>query len=266
MIVNRSLAACLALMATAGCTARSSPEDAATAVAAEGLNPSSYPALMFRHAPVMYFDSSNYVSKAGRGGYGVSFHVDVAVENLAYDKQVGIVWTYDSWQHVETCALAYERPLDDGMELWGADCGKDTEGQTSDPYFAAYAAMNGTTYWDSNGGWNYAIGPTPAGPDWPTPERAVSAWDEGIVGGVASGKAAVWSYPGTRAVSVVYTTDGWATTRSFSATPQPDGTWSWSIPLSAPSGATFTWAVSYDVGGVTFWDDAGGRNYSDPIP
>jgi hypothetical protein len=234
---------------------------------------SRLPVFEFRHAPVEFFDYRDFVWIAGRGGYGMRFHADVTVENLAFNKQVGIVWTANNWQNAVTCMLGYEDALENGFEKWGGDC--STSLQEAGPQFAslaAFATMNGTNYWDNNAGANYVIGDSSLGPMYPSPAQGVTPYE--IVYGaaaahkpypVAFGTAMVWPYPGDKSVGIVYTTDAWTTTNALAATANADGTWSWTLPLSH-GGTTLTYAVHYTVAGVDFWANNGGKNYSDPIP
>jgi hypothetical protein len=224
--------------------------------------------------PVQYFDYRDFVWQAGRGGYAIAFHLDVAVQNLAYEKHVGVVWTADQWVSTLTCDLAYEGPLDAGYEKWGADCKYPTVATSGGVDFAVYATMGGTTYWDNDGGKNHRLGEGIRGL-LPSPERGVSVFDEGIWPSSptsptphAIGYAQVWPYsggePGARTVTVVYTTDHWATTQTYAAGRNTDGTYSWDIPVPATA-PTLEFAVSYDVAGMTFWDNRNGANYVDAI-
>lgn len=104
------------------------------------------------------------------------FWVDIAVQNIAYDKQVGIVWTDDGWTSVYYADAWYEYDLGDGYEQWGVDFDpagtlindgawstwENMYGVTQDVYgsalnieFAVYATIDGVTYWDNNGGDNF---------------------------------------------------------------------------------------------------------------
>src|SRR5262245_51636091 len=47
--------------------------------------------------------------------------VDASLENLAYDKVVGMVWTDDGWATYQRAHLRYEQTLHDGREQWGVD-------------------------------------------------------------------------------------------------------------------------------------------------
>lgn len=103
--------------------------------------------------------------------------IDVKVEDLAYDKVVGIVWTDDNWITNTTSYLSYEYDLSGNFEQWGIDfapLGKlssyyigswenyvaDTiraGGTSVTIQYAVFYEAGGVTYWDNNGGANYSV-------------------------------------------------------------------------------------------------------------
>ncbi len=115
--------------------------------------------------------------------------VDISVENLAFEKEVGIVWTDQGWAegHVFTTHASYEHALSDGLEQWGVDVtpagisvsrsgpklwvtvdadGEPVETSTFEfPVgsgarvieYAIFYNVNGQTFWDNNSGQNYTI-------------------------------------------------------------------------------------------------------------
>lgn len=220
--------------------------------------------------PVSYLQYTHFASWAGRGGYGAKAHVDVAVQNLAFEKQVSVHWTRDNWgAATQDCALSYEGSLGNNLELWGSDCRIDGGSNTDSAWLAVQATMNGTTYWDNNHGQNYAIGVggyhTLLGM-YTSPNLAIRdqgyVEDEQTTSQVASGTALVWPYDGNKSVSVIWSIDNWATTNTTAASEQSDGAFTWSVPVNAPSGTKFTWALAYAVDGVTFWDNNDGQNFT----
>lgn len=238
-------------------------------------NAKSFPALslLSDDSPVHYLQYTGYVVSAGRGGYGLGFHVDAAVRGSGYDKKVSARWSIDRWQSTQECALSYEKALNSEYELWGADCRLETNSSQTrnEAQVAVQATLNGQTYWDNNRDQNYSIGLSNDGGAFPSPNLAVRV-QAPYVGQlkrgerVKHGTASVWPYPGQKSVSVIWSTDGWATTNTFAATEQSNGTFSWDIPFSAPVGATLSYAVAYKVDGVTFWDNDDGANFSENVP
>jgi len=89
------------------------------------------------------------------------YWIDLKVQNLAYDKSVGIVWTDDNWQTVHPAYAQYEGALENGYEQWGVDIsGRTYSGFAPTVEYAAFADMNGNTYWGKEDNWkNYVIVP-----------------------------------------------------------------------------------------------------------
>ena len=105
--------------------------------------------------------------------------LDVKVENIAYDKVVGIVWTDDDWQSQQVSYLTYEATYPDNSEQWGVDItpigqfeytrysnsawtNAVTGATTADVdvvtiEYAIFYEVEGATYWDNNEGENYQI-------------------------------------------------------------------------------------------------------------
>lgn len=68
----------------------------------------------------------------------------------------------------------------------------------------------------------------------------------------------------SKRVAIVYSTDGWASTRTLFANYQSafeGGYEVWSFRYPAQVGARFEFAVSYSVAGQTFWDNNDAHNY-----
>lgn len=103
--------------------------------------------------------------------------VDATVQNLAYSKQVTLVWTDDNWTTTQTTDLSYDYSLGNGYEVWGIDfaplgrldsyyiggwhnyvTNQTRAGGTSVTIqYALRYIVNGNTYWDSNNGQNYTL-------------------------------------------------------------------------------------------------------------
>jgi len=99
------------------------------------------------------------------GGYQAAaghLNVQLLVRDIAFQKQVGIVYTTDNWF---TCRNAFgiysppftpaSTPHQPSTELW--NIGPVAIGATGQ--FAAFYTVAGATYWDNNFGLNYSFGP-----------------------------------------------------------------------------------------------------------
>ena len=90
-----------------------------------------------------------------------NLNVDVLVKNVAFVKQVAIVYTTSNWLTFQNAFGNYSQsfapgssPHQLGAELWKivAPVGIGKTGQ-----FAVFYTVAGTTYWDNNFGFNYSF-------------------------------------------------------------------------------------------------------------
>lgn len=99
--------------------------------------------------------------------YYNSFHVTADVQNLAYNKDVEVVYTTDAWQTVKTAKLSYSpsqtvgpsgesvpSPNAFGVELW-TNYGITLNGPVQNLEYVLVYRVNGQEYWDNNFGQNY---------------------------------------------------------------------------------------------------------------
>lgn len=92
----------------------------------------------------------------GGGCYGQCgyLNVDMRIENIAYAKQVNVVYTADTYGgRWYSFPAHYVGSLDDGFEHWNA--GFNVGNRDSVITFALSYTVDGQTYWDNNGGLNY---------------------------------------------------------------------------------------------------------------
>ncbi|MFT3775192.1 MAG: hypothetical protein QM820_58335 [Minicystis sp.] len=89
------------------------------------------------------------------------YWIDIYVENLAYDKSVGVIWTQDGWATANVSYATYETDLGGGYERWGVDStGRSYAGYAPTVEYATFATMNGDTYYGKEDNWkNYVIHP-----------------------------------------------------------------------------------------------------------
>jgi len=204
----------------------------------------------------------------------------VVVKNLAYEKQVAIhdkqpdgTWT--------DLAASYAGDAGAGYELWKVTRQYQSWGTTPQPTrdleFVAKLTANGQTYWDNNGGANYHLGRA----DGPLLPRAnvlvaTSYWQP--TGDVDIG-IDVKNLSYSKNVTVVYSTDGWATSHEVAATftsgysvgysyvssPNAQGVERWLARIPAGT-STPAFYVRYQVNGQTYWDSNFGYNYPPIYP
>src|SRR5262249_6347350 len=73
-----------------------------------------------------------------------TLHVDVGVQNLAYAKVVGIVFTTDNWATVQTAYGTYSSTMKSGLEVWQITA---PVGTATEVKFAIFYRVAGSEYW-----------------------------------------------------------------------------------------------------------------------
>jgi len=100
-------------------------------------------------------------SLSNLGGIPISgmLNVTAAVQNLALNKVVGIVYTTNNWGLVGTAYGSYYRTLGSGLELWRiqAPVQDPSGGHYMEGRFAIFYRVLGNEYWDNNFSRNYFV-------------------------------------------------------------------------------------------------------------
>jgi hypothetical protein len=191
----------------------------------------------------------------------------IEVKNLAYEKQVSVVYTTGNGQWNEVAAT-YAASIDNGFETWNFS--QDAVAGATFEFTIKYV-FNGQTYWDNNNGINYKIGGS-ANPDRILSKSTVKL-DEAFYwssrGGIYfTGNIVSKNLSNADTVNVIYTLNNWATTEVASANYNDSVIYSndslekWGFSLAAFSGSPIQFAISYTANGVTYWDNNNGNNYS----
>jgi Carbohydrate/starch-binding module (family 21) len=102
----------------------------------------------------------NVVAVSG-GLNGPGLIVEVLVKNIAFQKQVGIIYTTDNWQTYQNAFGVYSQSLRPGgtphqlnAEQWNITA---TVGSPATGQYAVFYDVAGATYWDNNFGLNYSF-------------------------------------------------------------------------------------------------------------
>ncbi|KAJ3273956.1 hypothetical protein HK104_004195, partial [Borealophlyctis nickersoniae] len=202
------------------------------------------------------------------------FNVNLAVRNKAFEKSVGIRWTWNNWKTYNDSTAAFVRKIDDQFELWSVnvDAGTSWSASGSQPdeiSFTAFASFaKGETQWDPLA--NYWIYKKAT-------QNEPLAYLASAVKYQPSDKKAYLSgiiraYPFTTTadtqpgkLKVRWSVDGWKTTQDTVAQTykQGDKTWSWTFlvaldPVNLPADVSF--AVLYESSKGVFWWNNGGAN------
>lgn len=225
---------------------------------------------------------ANSTERAHYGISEISKEYVVRVQNLSPTKSVSVRQKLadGTWKDY---ALTYQGAADAGYETWSAFIGWNIT-QNAPKFaddFCFFMTANGSTYWDNNGGQNYKLsanGGDLLGPTLNVLLYSASGYKNYSTGNaVFTGTVLVRNLAPTKKVTIVYTLDGWKTTKTAQATyvasyfpsygyqifsPNAYGVerWDWSID-SGKTTTAIAYAISYDVNGSTYWDNNYGRNY-----
>lgn len=219
--------------------------------------------------------------------YGMSVQqprFDVLVANLAYAKQVYVHLKKPDGNWIDV-PLAFNRPADNGREVWsGAYMNTEQNALTFKTFDLEYSIkfmVDGKTYWDNNGGKNYLMardsgnflnGLNVFHGDW---QPSVSAYGTQFYGAVTVRNIAY-----SKQIKVVYSTDGWLTSKtafatfnpyiwygsySSAANPNQYGFEEWNFALDVGNANEVQYAIAYIANGQTYWDNNFGRNFKTSI-
>jgi len=192
---------------------------------------------------------------------GYAFWIDIQVQNLAYNKDIKVLWSNDNWNTVNVAQAELEHDLGGGYEQWGVDVelpiGNYYYGTTSrNIEYAIVGTIDGVQY--SDPGNNYYLG---------TYEDTIVKF---LGGSVISADGAT-SYNGLvtvanlayhKEVGVIYTTDEWNSSNYAPGYYIGGNHWGFDIPLEGNSPRSLEFAVEYKVQGTTYYDNNNGNNFS----
>jgi hypothetical protein len=207
----------------------------------------------------------------GTGSFSYFTNFQVSVENIAFVKDVGI-WGHDTASGTwGLFPCHYDHSVPNNNEVWQVHVNT-----TEIDAFDVRYQVAGSTYWDNNGGFNYAldtaaahtdgIGTAVVGPNL----RAV-AW--GVdPSGTLNVDVLIKNLAFVKQVAIVFTVNGWLTfsnalgsfQRMFPPSTLPHQIQSelWKISVPVTAGPSRKFAVFYTVGGFTYWDNNFGLDYS----
>jgi hypothetical protein len=92
----------------------------------------------------------------GTAGFSDATHIALlaAVRNIAFVKQVGIVFTTDGWATSATAMGSFDHVLKSGNEVWKVQA---SVGAAKHVEFAIFYRVAGQEFWDNNFWRNYAL-------------------------------------------------------------------------------------------------------------
>lgn len=100
----------------------------------------------------------NYKVILGSAGMaGGTLKVDIGVQNLAFTKTLGILYTTDNWNTTQKAFGSFGHTMKSGLEIWEVIV---PIGASSEVKFAIFYQVSGNEYWDNNFWRNYRVTPT----------------------------------------------------------------------------------------------------------
>jgi hypothetical protein len=225
--------------------------------------------------------ATNTVKLVHAHTYAASYYIflsgTIEVDNLAYNKQVSVVYSSDGLNWYEKAA-SYLKATSGNREAWTFNFAVG-----SNTAFAIKYVVNGQTYWDNNNGNNYSISgvnsfssqtltsPTVAIGNPPVKlnnglyfSNSISNYNNIHIDATTNnfvGSVIVKNLAYEKQVKIRYSTDDWATYQEAnavynSAVDRSNGdleAWTFSIPVG--SAQVVKYISSYTVNGITYWDN-----------
>jgi carbohydrate/starch-binding protein with CBM21 domain len=208
---------------------------------------------------------------SGTGSFNYFSNFTVLVENIAFDKLVGIwghdansgTWSFFPCKHISQVA-------GNSLEIWQSH----VDSIEIDQFDVEYGVSE-NIFWDNNEGANYVLDTAAAHTDGIgtavlNPNVYVVSWDN--TGGTLTVDILARNIAFAKQIAIVYSTDNWLTFHNAFGIYQrrfPPGTMPhqiqaelWEIKAFVGAGKTGQFAAFYIVGGNTFWDNNFGANYS----
>ncbi len=221
-------------------------------------------------------------SRYGQSWQDVS--ITLLVQNLAYHKEVSVSMKQPdgTWADLPAYYVGPAGSGASGREIWKvtrmyASWGVDPQ-PSRDLEFAAKYTVAGQTYWDTNQFNHHRVGRND-GPYQPYNPVLVAAsfWR---ANGDLDVSIDVKNLDYAKNVTVVYSTDGWATAHeapasyvsgytsgyAYIASPNVQGVERWEAHIPALTGNVVLYAVRYEVGGQTYWDNNFGVDHQHTRP
>ena len=211
-------------------------------------------------------------SPSGTGSFNYFTNFTMLVENLAFAKQVQVLGHDVNTNTWGFHSASFGSSVPGNGEVWSAHVGSSP----IDQFVVQYQVL-GQTFWDNNGGFNYALDTHAAES---TDGVGSVALDSNVLvveqnldsGGNLTVDVIVRNLAFVKQVGLVFTTNNWASFQNAFGTfrqsfppfgaPRQINAELWEISSSVGVGQHGQYAVFYGVDGNTFWDNNFNQNYS----
>jgi len=88
-------------------------------------------------------------------GWSGNYYIEIGLANLAFNKEVKVVYSKDNWVTTKIMTASYVSTLANGNEIWEASAALGGYGYTPTIEYAIVYKVNGVEIWDNNFGRNY---------------------------------------------------------------------------------------------------------------
>jgi len=191
-------------------------------------------------------------------------NAEILVKNIAYNKKVTFVYVQNgsTWRELDA---VYVKDAGNGYELWKVPqlSGYIATGTR----FAIKYTVGGVTYWDNNDSKDYFLPRVSQllGPGINVVLNSAQ-WQSNDFS-IYYGSIYVKNINLEKTVDIVYTFDNWQTTKVsrasyfYGADSGNAEIWQFALTNETPGSANLEYAVSYNTGGVNYWDNNFGQDY-----
>jgi len=206
----------------------------------------------------------------------------VEVENLAYNKEITILYYVRQTGEWHETKASYVCPTWGGKEAWYFETPEYSFSArlSLEFQFAVKYTVNGKEYWDNNDKNDYkvSVGARPIYSDFAMGSAKVFLFNaqsyrwhkDGNEIVSLMGKIALEDLGYDKTVKLVYTTDNWTTVNEAAASyagPAASGGEYWNFNIELPASVQdIQFAIAYIVGGATYWDNNFLRNFKITAP
>jgi hypothetical protein len=198
------------------------------------------------------------ISLTSRNGSRIHDTFSVLVENLSFQKALFIHANLNgTWTDIP---MQFEKSVGNGKEMWKLRIDRGVQYNLE---FAVKYQVNGKVFWDNNNNQNFLIDSSEGRRLFGI--NVLAAGDYSVRNYFFHSTITVKNLGPTKQVDVIYSTDNWATTKVayavFDRSHPGYENEEWTFDVDVSGASEIKYAISYQVNGVTYWDNNFGRNY-----
>ncbi|KAJ3216998.1 hypothetical protein HDU67_008643 [Dinochytrium kinnereticum] len=213
-----------------------------------------------------------FATKFGSKQFDYNFKVLLAVKNKAFEKEVGIRYTNDSWATYSEALATYTQPLDNDYELWTVSLYRGSfwsyEGDRENEVAGFVSYNKDGRVWDPRNNYYIYKNAVPQAPitflrDSVSLDAASDQINlEGSVRTYSANRIADYQ-PGS--LKIRWTINDWETFTDSPAVPTASNdTWSWKFPVTPAKTdlpISVSYAIQYKPSTISYWINNDSKNY-----